>query len=93
MSTRVAFYARSSNDAHDVSCNSQLREFDQIPRDKLGSLFRCVIKEILITVSPEDKRRFRLEIKWLPETRGILLVEAGGIEPPSDSTITTGLHA
>ena len=82
MSTRVAFYARSSNDAHDASCDSQLREFDQIPRDKLGRLFCCVIKEILITVSPEDKRRFRLEIKWLPETKGGFIGGGGGNRTP-----------
>ncbi len=57
-------------------------EFDQIPRDKLGSLFCCVIKEILITVSPEDKRRFRLEIKWLPETKGGFIGGGGGNRTP-----------
>jgi DNA invertase Pin-like site-specific DNA recombinase len=30
MTNHVAFYARSSNDAHDVSCDSQLREFERL---------------------------------------------------------------
>lgn len=37
MSKRVALYARSSNDAHDVSCQSQLREF-QTHADEAGEV-------------------------------------------------------
>jgi hypothetical protein len=57
-------------------------DFKRIPRDKLARLFRCVIKEILITVSPEDEKRFRLEIKWLPETKGDFLGGGGGNRTP-----------
>lgn len=34
MFTRVAFYARSSNNAHDVSCDSQLREFERLAAER-----------------------------------------------------------
>jgi len=59
-----------------------LSSFEQLPRKELGKLFRCTVKEILITVSPEDNRRFRLEIKWLPETKGGFLGGGGGNRTP-----------
>ncbi len=37
LTTKVAFYARSSNDGHDVSCESQLRGFQELA-DKAGEI-------------------------------------------------------
>jgi DNA invertase Pin-like site-specific DNA recombinase len=34
MPALVAFYARSSNDAHDVSCDSQIREFERLTSER-----------------------------------------------------------
>ncbi|HUT98802.1 MAG TPA: recombinase family protein [bacterium] len=59
-----------------------LSSFEQLPRKELAKLFRCVIKEILITVSPEDDHRFRLEIQWLPETKGGFIGGGGGNRTP-----------
>ncbi len=52
---RVAFYARSSNDAHDVSCESQIRAFEELA-EKNGET--VVIQKVDKAVSHFDATGF-----------------------------------